>query len=174
MSTAAKPLLLLASSRSDGNTARLARAMFAEGIVDFVDLANLSIGYYDYDARSAGDDFLPLMQRIVQAPLLVLATPLYWYTMSAQAKTFIDRLSDLLEGHKELGRSLRGLPMAVICSGSDPIPPPSFDEPFRLTCTYLGMRYLGSHYARLDGGRYTSSTAEEDVARFGAQLTTGY
>jgi NAD(P)H-dependent FMN reductase len=173
MSSAAKPIVLLASSRSDGNTARLARAMFEDGAVDFVDLAGLSIGYYDYDARNATDDFLPLIRRIVQAPLWVLATPLYWYTMSAQAKTFIDRLSDLLEGHKDLGRSLRGLSMAVICSGTDPAPPASFDEPFRLTCAYLGVHYLGSHYARFDGECYASSAVEAEAMHFGTQLMAG-
>jgi multimeric flavodoxin WrbA len=174
MSSAAKPIVLLASSRSTGNTSRLAHTMFADGTVEFVDLSRMSIGYYDYAALNVDDDFLALIRRIVQAPLWILATPLYWYTMSAQAKTFIDRLSDLLEGHKELGRALRGLPMAVICSGTDPALPASFDEPFQLTCTYLGMRYVGSHYARCDGERYASPDAEEDAARFGAQLLTSY
>lgn len=173
MSKAAKPIVLLASSRSDGNTARLAHAMFADGAVDFVDLAGLSIGYYDYDARNATDDFLPLIRRLVHAPLWVLATPLYWYTMSAQAKTFIDRLSDLLDAHKELGRSFGGTSMAVACCGTDPAPPSSFDEPFRLTCAYLGIRYRGSHYARFDGERYASPAVGQNAARFGAQLMAG-
>ena len=29
--------------------------------------------------------------------LVLLASPVYWYTVSAQAKTFIDRLTDLLD-----------------------------------------------------------------------------
>jgi NAD(P)H-dependent FMN reductase len=169
MSNAAKPIVLLASARSAGNTARLAHAMFADGVVDFVELARLSIGYYDYDARNATDDFLPLIRRLAQAPFWVLATPLYWYAMSAQAKTFVDRLSDLLDAHKELGRSLRDARMAVVCCGTDPAAPSSFDEPFRLTCAYLGIHYLGSHYARFDGECYASSAVELEAACFGAQ-----
>ena len=38
------------------------------------------------------DDMLPLLDQIKQADVLVLATPVYFYTMCAQLKTFIDRM----------------------------------------------------------------------------------
>ena len=35
---------------------------------------------------------LPLLEKIKKADVLVLATPVYFYTMCAQLKTFIDRM----------------------------------------------------------------------------------
>src|ERR1700712_2693308 len=86
------PAVLLASSRADGNTFSLARMVLPEGAAPLVDLAALNISYYSYSHANAGDDFLPLVERLLSAPVWVLATPLYWYSMSAQAKTFLDRL----------------------------------------------------------------------------------
>jgi NAD(P)H-dependent FMN reductase len=168
----ARPVVLIASSRSDGNTARLARSTFAPDLVEFVDLSKRTIGYYDYDAARAEDDFVPLIERVVQAPLWVLATPLYWYTMSAQAKTSLDRMTDLLTVRKDLGRMLRGTRMAVLVSGSDPTLPSAFDEPFRLTCGYLGVCYLGAYYARFVDDRRTPAADAAD-ALVGARWLRG-
>jgi multimeric flavodoxin WrbA len=125
----------------------------------YEDLGALSIGYYSYDQRSS-DDFLPLIDRLLPYEIWVLATPLYWYTMSAQAKTFIDRLSDLLEADKSIGRQLRGKSLAVISSGTDAQLPLHFDEPFRLTANYLGMKFLGTHYEQFDDRRMISANAD--------------
>jgi FMN-dependent NADH-azoreductase len=119
----------------------------------------MSIGYYSYEDENSTDAFIPLARQLLAHNLWVLATPLYWYTMSAQAKTFIDRLSDLTTTHRALGRELSGKSLSVICSGTDPALPPSFDEPFRLTCEYLSMRYIGSHYGRVEGRVHVSSAA---------------
>ena len=37
------------------------------------------------------DDMKELLERMIQADVLVMATPVYFYTMSAQMKTLIDR-----------------------------------------------------------------------------------
>jgi len=159
-----RPVVLLASSRSTGNTFSLARAVLAEDRAPLVDLAAFDIGYFSYAHAHAGDDFLPLVERLMASPVWVLATPLYWYTMSAQAKTFLDRLSDLLSSRQALGRRLRGKGLAIVCAGTDPQLPASFDTPFELTCTYLGMRFLGSHYARFEGDRWGGDSAAAAAA----------
>jgi NAD(P)H-dependent FMN reductase len=161
------PAVLLASSRPNGNTAELVDLAFPCGYPAIFDIGALNIGYYTYDDAHAGDDFLPLVRKLLSHAHWVIATPLYWYTMSAQAKTFLDRLSDLITSHKELGRQLRGKSLAVLCTGNDPALPPSFDEPFQLTCQYLGMRYLGSHYGRFDDRQYVSDV--EQLRRFAAE-----
>ena len=165
-----QPVVLLASSRSAGNTFALARAVLAEDRAPLVDLAALDIGYFSYTHAHAGDDFLPLVERLMASPVWVLATPLYWYTMSAQAKTFLDRLSDLLSSHQALGRQLRGKGLAIVCAGTDPQLPASFDTPFELTCAYLGLRFLGSHYARFEGGRWIGHSTAAAAHAFGTVL----
>jgi putative NADPH-quinone reductase len=168
----ARPLVLLASSRADGHTGDLTRAAFPDLQDEIVDLAGLRIGYFDYDYRNAGDDFIGLVERSIERPLWVLATPLYWYTMSAQAKTFIDRLSDLLEFRKDLGHRLRGKSLAVICSGADDALPANFEEPIALTADYLGIRYIGCHYHRRLDGESLSPAASAAARDFGLRIRT--
>ena len=165
-----RPAVLTASSRSDSNTRALAGIAFPNASADFFDLSRMQIGYYAYDDSNGGDDFLPLVERIIDRDLWVLATPLYWYTMSAQAKVFVDRLSDLLQARKALGYRLRGKKFAVICSGSDPSPPPAFDEPLRLTCQYLGMEYCGSCYAQFKGRILVDETARPRTLAFSQRI----
>jgi hypothetical protein len=45
---------------------------------------------------------------------------------------------------------IRGKWLAVIASGSDPCAPEGFEVPFRLTCEYLGIKYIGSHYVQME------------------------
>jgi multimeric flavodoxin WrbA len=37
------------------------------------------------------DDMQPLYPKLVEADAIIIATPIYWFTMSAQTKLFIDR-----------------------------------------------------------------------------------
>jgi NAD(P)H-dependent FMN reductase len=163
----AMPAVILASSRSEGNTRAVAEWAFPSTTAVYEDLATLRIAYYAYDGRYEDDDFLALIQRLQAHHLWVLATPLYWYTMSGQAKTFFDRLSDLLTLHKDEGRRLRGKSLAVVCAGADRLLPRSFDEPFALTCGYLGMIWLGSHYTQFDGTTPAAADAPGRAADFG-------
>ena len=165
-----RPVVLLASSRPTGNTFALAKLMFADDSTPVVDLAALNIGYYSYSNAHADDDFLPLVEQLMMSPVGVLATPLYWYSMSAQAKTFLDRLSDLLSFRKALGCQLRGKGFAVVCAGSDPGLPPSFNQPFELSCSYLGMHFLGSCYAQFDGDQLVNADAATAATEFGATI----
>lgn len=58
----------------------------------------------------------------------------------------MDRLCDLITIRKDLGRSHRGKSMAVLASGPDHGLPEGFESPFRLTCDFLGMQYIGAYY----------------------------
>jgi hypothetical protein len=42
-----------------------------------------------------------------------------------------------------------------------------FFEPLRLTCDYLGMRFLGVHYAKFIDERLAAPDAQTDAAGFG-------
>ena len=164
------PAVLLASSRSDGNTFALARMALPEESVPLIDLGALDISYYSYSHGNSGDAFLPLVERLLIAPVWVLATPLYWYSMSAQAKTFLDRLSDLLSFRKPLGRQLRGKTLAVLCTGTDAELPSSFEQPFQLTAKYLGMAYAGAFYAQFKERSLVRANTTASAQAFGQAL----
>ena len=141
-------VIILGSSRSDGNTRAVVNFLMEISDHDFIDLNDFQIGYFDYDNKNKDDDFIPLMRKIItNYERIIFATPVYWYSMSAIMKTFFDRISDLLKWEKELGRMLRGKAMGVIsCSGDNDLME-GFEMPFRESASYLGMDYLGHVHA---------------------------
>ena len=96
-------LILSASPRKNGNSDTLCDR-FAQGAsesghkVEKIFLASKDIGY----CRGCGvcnsthkcvqkDDMSEILDKMVTADVIVLATPVYFYTMDGQMKTFIDR-----------------------------------------------------------------------------------
>ena len=96
-------LIISASPRKNGNSDLLCD-QFAQGAkesgyhVEKVFLTEKQIGY----CRGCGvcntthscvqkDDMAEILDKMVKADVIVLATPVYFYTMDGQLKTFIDR-----------------------------------------------------------------------------------
>jgi multimeric flavodoxin WrbA len=96
-------LIISASPRKNGNSDTLCER-FMQGAkesgnsVEKVFLATKNIGY----CRGCGvcnnthkcvqkDDMAEILDKMVNADVIVLATPVYFYTMDGQMKTFIDR-----------------------------------------------------------------------------------
>ena len=101
-------VIIVGSSRRDGNTASMANRLRELTEYKVIYLSDYAIGYFDYENNYQNDDYLALMKELItQYDRFIFATPVYWYTMSAIMKTFFDRFSDLLRHHKELGRKLR-------------------------------------------------------------------
>jgi len=140
---------ILGSARSNGNTAALLARLLDGRRCDVFDLLAVRVAPFDYSQQYLPDDFLDIVHRIIAAPVTVFATPVYWYTMSASMKGFVDRLSDLLMSQKELGRQLRGKRFALLSSSEEP--EPDLVSVFRRTCEYLGVEYLGCAHAKADG-----------------------
>jgi multimeric flavodoxin WrbA len=138
---------VLGTSNNDGNTAALTHAVFAPlPNAGLVNLNKLAIAPYDYQNRHDKDDFLPLAEKLAAAKTIVFASPVYWYAMSAQMKTFFDRLTGLTRTHKDLGRALAGKSAFLIATGGSPAPPASFEPPFSETARYFNMRWGGMLY----------------------------
>ncbi len=138
-------VIILGSSRSDGDTARVIQDLQKLMGCDVIDLKEYAISYYDYEHANKDDDFLPLMKRIINDyQNVIFATPVYWYTMSGILKVFFDRISDLLTIEKDLGRQLRGKGFGAISCCMNGSIDQEFWHPFVKTAGYLGMRYLGN------------------------------
>jgi multimeric flavodoxin WrbA len=100
------------------------------------------------------DDMEPLYERLLDAGALVLASPVYWFTVSAQTKLFIDRLYALNgpEGH-----SLAGKRIGIVLSYGDTDPFTSGAvnalRTFQDAFGYIGATIVGSVYgSALDAG----------------------
>ena len=143
-------LAINGSSRADGETARLLAAALRplDNVVQF-DLGALRVGPYSYEHANAGDDFLTLARAMLKARAIILASPVYWYSMSAQMKAFFDRLTDLTDPpYKPIGKQLAGKVMFVVAAGGSQSAPLSFAPPFEDTAGYFNMRWGGMLYRR--------------------------
>lgn len=142
-----KKVIIVGSSRSNGNTSKISDKISLQINADVIDLRDYSITYYDYQSQNVTDDFLPLIRSILEKyDTLIFATPVYWYNMSGMMKVFFDRFSDLIRIEKETGRKLRGKKMFVISNSDEDKLDYDFYLPFRLSADYLGMTYLGEKH----------------------------
>ena len=143
---------VLGSARSDGHAARVLDAVIAEQPAGRFDLGMLRIRDYTYGHPAEGDDFLEVVEAMVEADAVLFATPVYWYAMSGILKRFFDRLTDLVTVRRPLGRQLAGRAMWVVACGSGPELPEGFEAPFRGTADYFDMEYGGTLYIPTRGG----------------------
>lgn len=142
--------LVIGTSRADGNTWKMVQAANKSLGLPIFDLASLNISYFDYDSQNLTDDFIPTIEKLVKVDTIGLISPVYWYSVSAQMKTFIDRFSDLLGPRKDLGRQLRGKRVFLMATGySEEKYSECMRQMVELTVDYLGMKYEGSHYTHV-------------------------
>lgn len=137
-----KIAVIFGSARSDGNTKKVCETFAALTAAQIFDFNDYKIGYYDY-AHDHDDDYHEMMEELVQYDVFIFATPVYWYAMSAQLKTFFDRITDLLKTRKDLGYQLKEKAFGLISCGSDHQEVKGFNIPFIETAKYLGADYLG-------------------------------
>ncbi len=135
-------IIIWGSSRRDGDTAALVKLLQEAVDADAVCLMDYYIDYYDYEYLNADDDFIPLMEKVVNYENIIFVSPVYWYSVAAILKTFIDRLSDIVRVRKDLGRRMAGKHLWFATCGSSPMPAfEDMDNPFKATAAYLDMKY---------------------------------
>lgn len=163
-------LAMLGTSRADGNTRRALDAVLGDRMVHVIDLAMLAITPFDYAHENSDDAFLSLAERLVRADLLILATPVYWYSMSAQMKAFLDRWSDLVTVRKDLGRALAGRRLCVVVSSRSRDLPDGFSVPFELTARYFELQWEGCCHVQFLGDGVPSPEALGVARSFGDRV----
>lgn len=151
-----------ASPRRDGNSdvllhQTLSGAQQADAVVEYLRLCDYRIAgcqeCYDCTARgqcSVKDDYQAILDKMLEADRLVFATPVFFMTVSAQAKLLIDRGQCLWVRQTVLHQPLfepqrdrRGLIIAVGGSRSQK----QFDcvrQPIQSFFKYLEVQYAGS------------------------------
>ncbi|GAA3938680.1 NAD(P)H-dependent oxidoreductase [Streptomyces gulbargensis] len=148
-------LFVLGSSRSDGNTEILARAAAAQlpaGVpqrwVDLneLDLPDFQDGRHETEGRSAGEAEELLLRATTEATDIVIASPLYWYTVSAQTKRYLDYWSGWLNlpgsdfKQRMAGGTLWGV---TVMADTDHVVADGLTTTLHHSAAYLRMRFGG-------------------------------
>lgn len=160
-------IAVFASARRNGNTGKFIDWIANDLGIEVIDLSEKNISPYDYDHANLDDDFLPVMNQLLEYEKIIFVTPVYWYAPSAQMKTFIDRTSDFLdlEELKNIGRRLRGKMSYIVCTSISDDADSSFLGSLRDTFVYLGMQYGGYVHANCEDG-YVRENYQQDVEKF--------
>ena len=166
-----KSIIIFGSSRRHGFTGQLVDEVARRHELRVIDVSDYDMTPFDYDHKNRDDDFLPLMRELVPYQQIILASPVYWYTMSTQLKVFIDRWNDLITIEKDLGRTLKGKQGLVISTGGDTRPERCFEEVFMHSFQFMKMSYEGMLYCPTDSGRsFDVSVHDEEIKAFGAKI----
>ena len=129
-----KALALIGSPRKGGNTdmladeflrgAREAGAGIEKVYLDDLHIRPIAEVGYDMAARvdlRADDDFLPLLKRFLAADLVAIASPVYYQSVSAQMKCFVDRWSAYV-GQGWFKEGFAGKGFVALCPHAAPEP----------------------------------------------------
>ncbi|MET9429692.1 MULTISPECIES: NAD(P)H-dependent oxidoreductase [unclassified Streptomyces] len=148
-------LFVLGSSRPDGNTEILARAAAAQlpaGTAQrWVDLSGLPLpdfqdGRHESDGWSAGETEETLRQATLEATDIVIASPLYWYSLSAHTKRYLDYWSGWLVApgsdfkERMAGRTLWGV---TVMAHQQEVVADGLVTTLHHTAAYMRMRFGG-------------------------------
>jgi len=140
-----KPIVIFGSSRNNGNTWKALQLVIKNHDVDVENLNDLNFSGFDYDFKNKDDDFMPLAEKMIKHDTIILATPIYWYSMSSLMKRFIERWTDFLYARKDIAEKLKGKTLYVIAShGSYPEGKHGFEPALQQTADYFGMTYGGA------------------------------
>jgi multimeric flavodoxin WrbA len=151
-----KSVVIFGSARSNGNTGKALDLALTDYDFQFIDLSKFIIHPFDYDGYNSEDDFISLMNNILEYDRIFFTTPIYWYGPSTIMKIFLDRWSDILkEPYKKIGKAFVGKEVFII-SSNGVSPSECFEDMFKQICQYMNMQYVGCY-------NYHSGSDEQQI-----------
>lgn len=90
------------------------------------------------------DDAGPVLKKMMDADIIVMATPLYFFGPSAQIKIIFDRMFSLYKWDNAAGTMttpLRGKTLVLLASAFEDVGLDALERPFSLTAEYTGMAF---------------------------------
>ncbi|NQY42460.1 MAG: flavodoxin family protein [Legionellales bacterium] len=158
-------IIIFGSSRSKGKTFEAIQLVTKQFPIPILNLADYNVQEFDYNYQQ-NDDFTKIIQECLAYDTIILATPVYWYTMSAKMKIFVDRFSDLLSVNKHLGKQLQSKNLAVITSfASYPDGINGFEKIFINIARYMKMHYIGCffYYSGIDQKPFSNNHSNSQI-----------
>ncbi len=155
-----KILVISGSPVKNGNTATLVN-WFAKGIrAKGAKIEIINAAFLKYKANGCiscrqcqktdkyecviNDDAQPVLAKMNEAEVIVMATPLYFYGPSAQLKLVMDRMFSLFKWDNKndtMTTRLTGKTFVLIASAYENIGLKDLERPFAITADYAGMKF---------------------------------
>lgn len=185
-----KILTVHGSPDTDGNSAKLLNACIS-GMNEIEGTQVESINIYDYDVApvwkdyfgdvmrketdKVKDDMSVLISKMLDADLIVLSSPVYWYSVSGKMKLFLDRWSDLI--NPDWSSRLKGKGLALLSTHSGVLLMNSsnlLQMAMKATAEFLGMTWMGGVDMRSQmPWPWDDENALVESKRFGNSLAQG-
>ena len=108
-----KILFVNSSPNREGNTYRIGEELLKDKEHDVLQMADYRISQYGQVFED--DEMKEVLKEMDKYDILVIGSPVYWYTVGGMLKTFIDRLYMLPEAE-----ALRGKKLYLFAQGSLP------------------------------------------------------
>jgi multimeric flavodoxin WrbA len=155
-----KILILSGSPKKNGNTSILVR-WFCEGASSQNALIEtIHAAFLKYKAPGCtscricqqtksyacaiNDDARDVLSKMIAADCIVMATPLYFFSASAQLKIIFDRMFSLYKWNNKTGTMktpLKGKKFVLLASAFENTGLKALEKPFSLTADYTGMPF---------------------------------
>jgi multimeric flavodoxin WrbA len=156
-----KIFIVSGSPKKDGNTETLIR-WFSEGAMangakmDVVRAASLRLKAVGCSscrscqkkkeyACAVKDDASDVILKMAAADVVVMATPLYFYAMSAQLKVVMDRMFALYKWDNTtdtMESVMTGKTLVLLASAYEDVGLKQLEYPFKQTAEYTGMKFV--------------------------------
>ncbi|MDW5472477.1 flavodoxin family protein [Staphylococcus equorum] len=94
--------VLFGGSRPEGNTAHLTKAAIAGYDYEWIDLTQYQLNpvrdvrHDNKVIASYNDDYKEIIDKVLASETIIIASPVYWYSLSASVKAFFDHWSETL------------------------------------------------------------------------------
>lgn len=155
-----KILVLSGSPKKNGNTATLVKWLAAGAGAKGAKVEIINTAFLKYKTNGCiscrkcqgldayecviNDDAKPVLARMNEVDVIVIATPLYFYGPSAQIKLVMDRMFSLFKWDNKndtMATRLTGKTFALIGSAYEDIGLKDLERPFAITADYAGMKF---------------------------------
>ncbi|PTE69476.1 NAD(P)H-dependent oxidoreductase [Staphylococcus devriesei] len=119
--------VLFGGSRPEGNTAQLTK-LALEGLeYNWIDLTGYQFSpvrdlrHENEDITTYQDDYKEVIDKVLESDVVIFASPVYWYSVSASLKAFIDNWSETLidPNYSDFKEKMAKIDFRLILVGGD-------------------------------------------------------
>ncbi|PTE73300.1 flavodoxin family protein [Staphylococcus devriesei] len=119
--------VLFGGSRPEGNTAQLTK-LALEGLeYDWIDLTEYQFNpvrdlrHENEDITTYQDDYKGIIDKVLESNVVIFASPVYWYSVSALLKAFIDHWSETLidPNYSDFKEKMANIDFRLVLVGGD-------------------------------------------------------